>query len=207
MQGRESGRCLQARRVLEQQSASLDSFCGVLDYRLPVRHSIDTPVTPVRREPEPAIPAPELEAQISRALQEVTIPERVLSWLLEGVTRVLHAEEDRGRQVRETLEKTLGEVRRESETLLSLRLRDLITDDVFVARKADLRSRMGDFEARLSAPPKPPDEVVHLNRAIVAQSGRLGHPDQVDRCAWTGWVLLSDEVRRCKLTGVVISDN
>jgi hypothetical protein len=121
---------------------------------------------------EPAIPAPELEAQISRALQEVTIPERVLSWLLERVTRVLHAEEDRRRQVRETLEKTLGEVRRESETLLSLRLRDLITDDVFVARKADLDTRMRDFEARLAASPKSPDEVVRLTADVFRFASR-----------------------------------
>ena len=40
---------------------------------------------------------------------------------------------------------------------------------------------------------------------VTAQSGRLGHPDEVEKCAWTGWTLLSDEVKRCKLTRVPLS--
>ena len=87
-------------------------------------------------------------------------------------SRGLQAEEDRRRQVRETLEKTLGEVRRESETPLSLRLRDLITDDVFVARKADLDIRMREFEARLSAPPGSQDEVVRLTADVFRFASR-----------------------------------
>ena len=53
-----------------------------------------------------------------------------------------------------------------------IQCRDLITDDVFVARKADLDTRMRDFEARLSASPKSPDEVVRLTADVFRFASR-----------------------------------
>lgn len=47
--------------------------------------------------------------------------------------------------------------------------------------------------------------VLLRDSAVTAQSGRVGHPDEVEKCAWTGWTLLSDETKRCKLTGVPLS--
>lgn len=41
--------------------------------------------------------------------------------------------------------------------------------------------------------------------AIVASSGRVGHPEVASTCVWTGWVRLADECGRCRLTGVVLS--
>jgi superfamily II DNA or RNA helicase len=44
--------------------------------------------------------------------------------------------------------------------------------------------------------------VLLRDHAITAQSGRVGHPDEVVNCAWTGWTMLADETRRCRCTGV-----
>jgi superfamily II DNA or RNA helicase len=46
--------------------------------------------------------------------------------------------------------------------------------------------------------------VVRRDKAVAAQSGRLGHPDAVRKCTWTGWTLLADESERCALTRVTL---
>lgn len=47
--------------------------------------------------------------------------------------------------------------------------------------------------------------VLLRDHAVTVQSGRVGHPDEVEKCVWTGWTLLSDEVKRCRFTGVPLS--
>ncbi|MFM8387525.1 MAG: DEAD/DEAH box helicase [Planctomycetia bacterium] len=42
------------------------------------------------------------------------------------------------------------------------------------------------------------------DKAVTAQSGRFGHPDEALKCGWTGVTLLFDEASQCRLTGVLL---
>jgi len=111
---------------------------------------------------EPAVPAPVLEGQLVETLQKIAVPSRTLSWILDRVNRSLQSEEGRRRSAREMLERALGETRREMENLVSLRLRDLVTDDLFAGKKQEIDARRLDLEAKLAAPPRTNEEIARL---------------------------------------------
>lgn len=58
---------------------------------------------------------------------------------------------------------------------------------------------------RLTVPCAVCGRVMLRDKAAVAQSGRFGHPEEIIPCTWTGWALLTDEVRTCMLTGAALS--
>ncbi len=100
---------------------------------------------------EPAIPAPQLEAQLAAMLGRLSMPQAVLEWLLKQARRQVEGEEARRAQVLAAQKAALESTRRQDETLLSLRLRELVTDEVFEARRRGLQATRQDLEAKLAA--------------------------------------------------------
>jgi hypothetical protein len=60
-------------------------------------------------------------------------------------------------------------------------------------------------DARLCVPCAATGRLLRRDRAVRSDSGRLGHPDALQRCAWTGASLLVDELFECPLTRVRVS--
>lgn len=100
---------------------------------------------------EPAIPAPQLEAQLAAMLGRLSMPEAVLEWLLKKARQQVEGEEARREHVLAAQKAALESTRRQEETLLSLRLRELVTDEVFEARRRGLQATRQDLEAKLAA--------------------------------------------------------
>jgi hypothetical protein len=115
---------------------------------------------------EPAIPAAKLEEQFAALLGQVSIPPKIQAWLQEQAARELDREAPRHEQVVASLQAELDATKREEDALLTLRLKDLITDEAFVQRRDLIRARREDLQNRLEAADRSPAEVVADARAV-----------------------------------------
>lgn len=111
---------------------------------------------------ESAVSGSELESQIVSVLERLAIPEKVLTWVLAKVSDSVRAETNRRESARKMLAGSMNAIRSDSENLLSLRLRDLVTDEVYLAKKGDLDVRRQQMEARLAAPERSDEELSNL---------------------------------------------
>ncbi|MBU1701927.1 MAG: recombinase family protein, partial [Candidatus Eisenbacteria bacterium] len=111
---------------------------------------------------EPAVSGTSLEEQFLRTLTQITVPKRSLVWILKQVNRTLRSEEGRRQEICESLGKGLAATRREMENLVSLRIRDLVTEDLFAAKKQDIDAHRFDLEAKLAAPARSQEDICRL---------------------------------------------
>ncbi len=111
---------------------------------------------------EPAIPGPVLEDQITQRLQQLSLPSGVMQWVTQHVQIDLARDDERWRAVRATIEKTLTATQREGETLLDLRLRDLMSDDDYAQRKRAIDERVRSLQAKITAPERTPEQIGEL---------------------------------------------
>ncbi len=114
---------------------------------------------------EPATPEPVIDAQIVADLERLTIPERILAWLLARTEKTVAREADDRAAVVANLRTTLETTAREERTLLDLRLRELVSDAEFTERKREIAERRASLEARLAAPSRSAEEAATLTRA------------------------------------------
>lgn len=101
---------------------------------------------------EPAVAVAELEEQIVEVLGQLSIPKKTLAWLTERVETSIGQEEDRREKALAALEATRSAREREMENLLSLRLRDLVDDPTYVARRRAIDAEREHLLAKLAAP-------------------------------------------------------
>lgn len=111
---------------------------------------------------EPPIPEPLLEQQITTRLRLLTMPESILGWICRRVETTFNADQERRREALATLQGSLQAIARETENLLSLRLKDLVDDDTFRARKQHLEERRQQSQAQLQASGRSQEEVTNL---------------------------------------------
>ena len=90
-----------------------------------------------------------LVAQLTRELGRLRMPEAVHQWLCKEALAQTESELEREGQVRRTVQKALDGLGREEGNLLDLRTRDLIPDDVFLAKRRQLEERRGSLQNRL----------------------------------------------------------
>lgn len=98
---------------------------------------------------EPMVSEPALVAQLSRQLGRLRIPEAIHEWLCRQALAQTGHEQERADQVRRTILQTLEGLSREANNLIDLRTRELIPDDVFMAKRRQLEERRRALEARL----------------------------------------------------------
>jgi len=98
---------------------------------------------------EPSVPARELEQQFLDVLGTFRMPETVHAWLLAKAREDIALDRDRQAAASTALEQALAQAQREEESLLGLRLRDLVTDEVFLAKRREIQERRGGFEVSL----------------------------------------------------------
>ena len=97
-----------------------------------------------------SISEPALESQLSGYLRRLTIPQPVLAFLETRVASTLSDEIRRRTVVRNSLKTALTGIRREEENLLSLRLRDLVDDPSFLAKRKGLQDQRRGMEDRVA---------------------------------------------------------
>lgn len=124
--------------------------------------------------PYQAISGQDLELQMLRQLGRLSMPEPVLAWLKKAVEHIFVGEVDRREQARKLVQDALTGIAREGETLLSLRLRDAITDDQFMAKKRQLAERKASLESKLQGTSQSAEQVKTLLAQTFDFSGRVG---------------------------------
>ena len=135
---------------------------------------------------EPAISEPDLVLQLASPLEQLAVDPETLEWIrVDGEAKV-REELARASTVRLSLERDLKALEREEEALLSLRLRELVTDDVFTRKRAEIHTRRVDAQTKLAAPERTADElhqmvVSTLTFAAKAKEAFLAGPGQRQR--------------------------
>lgn len=90
-----------------------------------------------------------LDAQLAGYLARLRIPSAILGFLEKHVAASLADEVRRRATVRESLKAALAGAQREEQNLLSLRLRDLVDDAVFLKKRTALRDQRRGLEERV----------------------------------------------------------
>ena len=80
----------------------------------------------------------QLEEQIEAFLATLHMPERLHKWTLDQVDAMQAEKKTFEQERRQSLQKSIADTERALDTLTSLRLRDLVTDDKFVAERQKL---------------------------------------------------------------------
>jgi site-specific DNA recombinase len=92
---------------------------------------------------QPCVEVRDLDHQIVRFLEAITIPDRFHQWAVRRLDRAAQHRAANHATARVTLEKAIASAGRELDTLIKLRLRDLLTDAEYAAQRQDLeRERM-----------------------------------------------------------------
>jgi hypothetical protein len=87
---------------------------------------------------QPSIPLREVESQILRFLEGITIPDRIHRWALARLDRWASEEATRSQVGRRSVEDALQSVSRQLDNLTKLRLRDLLTDEEYIQQRKSL---------------------------------------------------------------------
>jgi hypothetical protein len=115
---------------------------------------------------EPAIPAPKLIEQFAGLLAQVEIPARIHAWLVREASAYAEREAGRREQVLATLKQAVADAAREQDTLLTLRLRNLLTDDEFETKRRELADQRQRLEDRLKGAERSAGELGAQLRAV-----------------------------------------
>jgi hypothetical protein len=99
---------------------------------------------------EPALSAPELDRQFGELIARVHIPPKTHAWLTREAKGDFEKDAARFERTRGSLQTAITGVKRELGELLSLRLRKLLTDDAFLAKKAELEGQQGRLDQQLA---------------------------------------------------------
>ncbi len=116
---------------------------------------------------EPTLPERAFTAQIAADLARVTLTPKAAGWIRDNLARTLEAEGGQLRAVRESIERTLRHVRTEEDTLLSLRLRGSIDDELFERRRVEISGRRAQLEVQLERPAPSVEQLLQRVDAVL----------------------------------------
>lgn len=91
-----------------------------------------------------------LSAQIERLLQEVTILPEFHAWAVETIKEMEQAEREKQQAVCSQRLRALSEADKQLDALLGMRMRDLISDEEYLAKKAALISERSDLHRAMA---------------------------------------------------------
>lgn len=97
---------------------------------------------------EPAVAAHELDRQLSALLDRVQMPGSIHELLQKEAETDLGRDAERRARTGATIAKALADTKSELNELLSLRLRKLLTDETYVAKESELKSRIMALESQ-----------------------------------------------------------
>ena len=99
---------------------------------------------------EKALPEPEVENQIAGFLARLSMPAPVFDWLLALNRRFLNLEQETMEQVQASLKEKLSDLDRQKETLLDLRLRRQVDDEVYTRKLEALEQSGLSYQHKLA---------------------------------------------------------
>jgi DNA invertase Pin-like site-specific DNA recombinase len=122
---------------------------------------------------EPPVSEADLVAQLLDTFSRTTISAQARAWMVRHIQKGLRLEDERRDAVRETVDKALGDIRREMEQLVSLRIRDLVSDEMFVQKKREIDENRVMLEHKLREPSRSVAEVQALTLATIDFGSRI----------------------------------
>lgn len=87
---------------------------------------------------QPSVEVKALEAQIAEALGRIAIDGEMLDWAIRYLRELQGKTSEKSSAVRESLASGLRDIRKEADALLDVRLRGLVSDDEYAAKKQAL---------------------------------------------------------------------
>lgn len=111
---------------------------------------------------EPALSEAEVQAQLARALARMSMPSRVHTWLVRQLEKDDQLDQARSQSVLDSLTAALGSAKREMENLVSMRLKEQISEGAFLGKRAEITDRIASLESKLRAPARSGGEVRSL---------------------------------------------
>jgi len=123
--------------------------------------------------PNRSIPEKALEAQFLADLRRIAIPPRIAIWIGDNLRGHLEAVLAAHRAQRLGLESALTATARETDALLTLKLREQVDDVTFERRRLLILDRQATLRIRLNEPPPSPDDVMKQVGAMLHFSSNL----------------------------------
>jgi len=117
----------------------------------------------------------DLEQQISRFLEGISIPERFHDWALARLQQTVDEQRDERTVQRDSLERSRAAGARELENLTKLRIRDLLTDEEYIRQRQDLERQQIGLGQRLemiqqaNSMFEPSQLLISLSRSMVSR--------------------------------------
>ena len=123
--------------------------------------------------PNPCLPEGALEARILADLRRLTLPKRAAAWIYENIKGKLDATLSEQVAQRVGLEKALADSVRESDALLTLKLRGQVDDQAFERRRLGLLASQAKLRLRLDQPAPPPESLLARVQEVLNFSSSL----------------------------------
>jgi len=134
---------------------------------------------------EPSLPEKQLDRQLQNDLGRMMLPPRALHWIHKQLRRTITTDLEHRQAAHNSVEQALQQAVREENSLLTLRLREQVTDDVFEARRKEIVDRQTKLRIELEQPAVKPEVLLdRLQRALAFPQralDSLGNPDIVGR--------------------------
>lgn len=121
---------------------------------------------------QPYVRLEEMERQILDFLREITIPESFHRWILKKLEASSTQEHESLAARQRSLESTRASLEKELANLTKLRIRDLLTDEDFLAQRQELERELLSVRSRLHAGD---DHAFELARSVVSFSTSAVH--------------------------------
>jgi len=125
--------------------------------------------SPVHHCRQRCIRVEELERQIEAFLATLQMPERLHNWTLGQIDAMQTDKQAFEEEKRQSLQKSIGDTDRALDTLMSLRLRDLISDEKFIAERKKLELEKFKLQQNLE---RDTDDALEPERLLVSFSVR-----------------------------------
>jgi site-specific DNA recombinase len=103
------------------------------------------------RCPQPCIEVRQLEQQLKQFLSEISISDKLHRWALSKLDKVTQENTATARLARLSLERSIESRAREIDNLVKLRLRDLVSDEEYLAQRKELDLEQRRLSERLTS--------------------------------------------------------
>jgi len=147
---------------------------------------------------EPSLPEEAFDQQLFSDLQRMTLTPRSLRWIRRRLEATVGADLHQRGVARSSVEKALEQAVRESDTLLTLRLRGQVDEATFENRRREINDRQTKLRVRLEQPGAKLEEVIacldralafpHIAQEIVRQHDLVGRR-QIVQAIGSNWTV------------------
>jgi len=123
--------------------------------------------------PNPCLPEAAFERQVEGSLGRLTLPTQATQWIFENIRAKLDATLSQQAAQRSALEKALADAQRESDALLTLKLREQVDDEAFERRRLGLLDRQAKLRLQLDQPAPSPNALLARIQGVLNFSASL----------------------------------